>query len=162
MKHKTGLIIVAVVVIAAIGGVVAFSMANKDDDKSKSADHAMSQDEMEKMDHEESVTNADDKPATTTDPGTTGSSAAATTAVIISDYTFGPEVIKVKVGDTVTWTNQDDVQHDVVADEASGAAPHGPLLAKGKSYSFKFTKAGTYSYHCSPHPYMKGAVEVTE
>jgi amicyanin len=71
-------------------------------------------------------------------------------------------VIRVKAGDTVTWTNNDSVRHNVVADERSAAAPEGPLIADGKSYSFTFTKAGTYPYHCEPHPNMKGTVVVTD
>lgn len=82
------------------------------------------------------------------------------TAVEIKDYAFAPATIKVKVGDTVTWTNQDSVKHDITADDASEDAPKSQLLAKGESYSFTFTKAGTYSYFCTPHPYMKGKVIV--
>ena len=36
------------------------------------------------------------------------------------------------------------------------------LLAKVESYSWTFNTVGTYTYHCSPHPYMKGIVEVVE
>jgi amicyanin len=66
----------------------------------------------------------------------------------------------VKVGTKVTWTNQDSVGHDVVADTESPDAPKSDLLRKGESYSFTFNKAGTYTYYCSPHPYMKGTVIV--
>jgi amicyanin len=95
------------------------------------------------------------------DPGTTRD-AVATDKVGIENYTFTPQVIKVKVGTTVTWTNKDSVQHDVIADEASEDAPNGPLLKKDESYDFTFKKAGTYTYHCGPHPYMKGTVIVEE
>ncbi len=88
------------------------------------------------------------------------STAVATTAVQISNYMFAPMVTKVKVGDTVTWTNMDDVHHNVVADTASADAPNGPLIGRGETYSFKFTKAGTYTYHCLPHTYMHGTIIV--
>lgn len=81
--------------------------------------------------------------------------------VTISDYMFSPMTIRVKVGTKVTWTNQDSVHHSVTADTASKNAPNGPLFGKGESYSFTFNKAGTYSYHCMPHPYMHGTVIVT-
>jgi plastocyanin len=47
-----------------------------------------------------------------------------------------------------------------MADTMSADAPSSELLAKGESYSFTFKKAGTYTYHCTPHPYMKGTVVV--
>ena len=92
----------------------------------------------------------------TTDAG----QATATTEVKIEDYAYVPATIKVKAGDTVTWTNKDTVRHDVQSDVNSADAPSSSLLDKDESYSFKFTKAGTYTYHCSPHPYMKGTVIV--
>jgi amicyanin len=84
----------------------------------------------------------------------------ATNKVSISNFTFSPASIKVKVGDTVTWTNHDSIGHTVTADSPSSDAPASDTLVKGKSYSFTFTKAGTYTYHCEPHPYMKGTVTV--
>ena len=90
------------------------------------------------------------------------SSAVATTSVKISNFMFDPMVIKVKVGDNVTWTNMDSVHHTVTADVASADAPNGPLIGQGETYSFKFTKAGTYTFHCTPHSYMHGTVVVTE
>lgn len=88
------------------------------------------------------------------------SAAVSTTQVEIKDYAFGPATIKVKVGDTVTWTNQDSDRHDVVDDDSSADGPKSDLLSKGESYSFTFKKAGTFNYHCSPHPYMKAKVIV--
>jgi len=86
--------------------------------------------------------------------------AVATNSVTISNYTFSPAAITVKVGTTVTWTNQDSVGHTVTAD--SGTGPNSELIDQGKSYSYTFDKAGTFAYHCTPHPYMKGTVTVTE
>jgi len=93
---------------------------------------------------------------------TTSSTAIATNHVTIKDYMFSPAVVKVKVGATVTWTNQDSVSHTVTADTVSANAPSSMDIANGKSYSFTFKTAGTYSYHCFPHPYMHGTVEVTQ
>lgn len=87
-------------------------------------------------------------------------SAVATMSIDIKDYMFGPMVTKVKVGDTVTWTNKDAVHHNIVADTASADAPNGPLFGQNETFSFKFTKAGSFSYHCDPHPYMHGTVVV--
>ncbi len=84
-------------------------------------------------------------------------------AVNIQNYKFAPSPLKVKKGTTVTWTNKDIAKHNVEVDNGQPAGgPNGPLIGKGQSYSFTFNAVGTYSYHCSPHPYMKGVVEVTE
>lgn len=88
------------------------------------------------------------------------SKAVATSNVDIANYAFSPAVITVKAGTTVTWTNKDTVRHNVVAD--NGGKPDGPLLLQSQTYSYTFSKAGTYSYHCSPHPYMHGTVVVTD
>lgn len=82
--------------------------------------------------------------------------------VEIKEHAYTPETITVKVGTTVTWTNQDGVRHDVVATNSNSDGPNSELLAKGDSYSFTFNKVGTYDYYCTPHPYMKGKVVVTE
>ena len=87
---------------------------------------------------------------------------AAPDQVVIKDFAFGPKKITIKKGTKVTWTNQDDAKHDVAPDEKSEDFVASKLLAKGESYSFTFEKAGTYAYHCTPHPYMKATVEVTE
>ncbi|HSH55515.1 MAG TPA: cupredoxin family copper-binding protein [Candidatus Limnocylindrales bacterium] len=91
---------------------------------------------------------------------TSANQEVATKDVEIKGYAFTPAAIKVKVGDTVTWTNQDSVEHNVIATKADPAAPNGPLIGKGETYSFTFTKAGTYEYYCSPHPHMKGTIVV--
>lgn len=88
--------------------------------------------------------------------------ATATDAVAINNFAFGPKAVTVKVGMTVTWTNNDDVGHTVTADQESAEAPSSKTFNKGETYSFKFTKAGTYTYHCQPHPYMHGTVVVTQ
>ena len=80
-----------------------------------------------------------------------------THAVTIKGFAFGPSALTVKVGDTVVWTQEDSVQHNVVADDGSSS---GPLLAQGQTYSKIFTAKGTFAYHCSPHPSMKASVIV--
>ena len=92
-----------------------------------------------------------------------GSSSPETTAadkgpqVIMTNRAYDPQEITVKVGDTVTWVNQDAPKHDVVADNGEFKSS---LFDKGQSFSFTFTKAGTYPYHCSIHPGMTGTVVV--
>lgn len=96
---------------------------------------------------------------TTTAPAaaaTTAPAAGGGAAVTIVKFSFDPETITVPVGSTVTWTNQDlDTPHAIkFADGMSGT------LNQGASYSKTFSTAGTYTYQCGVHPYMKGTVIV--
>jgi plastocyanin len=95
--------------------------------------------------------------------GASASTAATTTAATainaatIKGFSFQPDVLKVKVGAKVTWTNDDTVAHTVTADTNSFASGN---LQPGGSFSFTFTRPGTYAYHCSIHPSMHGSVVV--
>jgi plastocyanin len=80
----------------------------------------------------------------------------------IKDFAFQKGSIKVKKGTEVKWTNQDSTKHDVTPDNDNEAFHASELLAQGESYSWKFDKVGMYNYFCSPHPYMKGMIEVVE
>ncbi|PKN02678.1 hypothetical protein CVU76_01405 [Candidatus Dojkabacteria bacterium HGW-Dojkabacteria-1] len=78
--------------------------------------------------------------------------------VTIRNYVYSPSTVVIKPGDTVTWTNQDSVQHDIAGDGDF----KGPLLRRGQTFSYTFTEVGTYDYICTPHPYMTGTVVVEE
>jgi len=77
--------------------------------------------------------------------------------VKIDNFTFGPEVLKVKTGQTVTWLNEDDIPHTVVA---TNHAFKSKALDTGDKYTFTFVKAGQYEYFCSLHPHMKATIIV--
>lgn len=79
------------------------------------------------------------------------------TSVQIQNYQFSPSTITVKAGDTVTWTNQDSVEHSATSDDGSFDTG---LMSQGKSGSVTFSKPGTYTYHCKIHPTMHGTVIV--
>ena len=87
-----------------------------------------------------------------------------TVEVNISEFAFAPTVIKIKIGDTVKWTNNDEAPHKVASNphpshtDLPGLVSEG--LFKGESYSFTFNKAGTFGYHCHFHPAMIGTVIV--
>jgi plastocyanin len=72
---------------------------------------------------------------------------------------FSSNPVKVKVGEIVTWINDDSGRHTVTSKD--GVFDSG-MMGKGQSFSFTFDKAGEYSYHCEPHPSMVGTVVVTE
>src|SRR5262249_36547034 len=76
-------------------------------------------------------------------------------------FTFDPASITVKVGTAVTWTNQSGVPHTVTSDAGAPTAFTSGTLGGSDTYSFTFTKAGTYHYHCNVHNYMHGTIVVT-
>ncbi|MGK4592614.1 cupredoxin domain-containing protein [Amycolatopsis sp. w19] len=84
---------------------------------------------------------------------------AATQQVMMQDYAYGPAALTVRAGDTVTWMQHDQAPHDVVTTSAP-VAFRSPQLSAGQSWSYTFTKPGTYSYYCSVHPDMRATVTV--
>jgi plastocyanin len=82
---------------------------------------------------------------------------AATAAVKIDNFVFGPQTITVPVGTTVTWTNSDDIPHTAVSTDGVFKSK---VMDTDEKFSYTFTKAGTYSYYCSIHPKMTGKVVV--
>ena len=83
--------------------------------------------------------------------------AGAPVAAKIANFAFGPPTITVHAGTAVTWTNSDDDPHTVVAD---AGAFKSKALDTGDTFTQTFSTPGTYSYHCSLHPYMVGKVVV--
>ena len=83
--------------------------------------------------------------------------AAASAGVTISDFQFAPGNVTVNVGETVTWSNNGPTGHSATA--TNGSFDTG-VLQKGSSGSHTFSQAGTFSYFCKPHPFMKGTIVV--
>ncbi len=84
---------------------------------------------------------------------------AATHAVSVGDGFFAAADLTVAVGDTVTWTNDDDSPHTVTA---GGGAFDSGNLEPGQQFSFTFTTPGTYAYVCAYHEEMTGTITVVE
>ena len=135
--------IIAIIAVAAL--IAAFVLTRPDDAGygSSSTSDSMSHD-----------TTASD----TTDTESDSEPVAANT-VDISNFAYDAETITVTKGTTVTWTNQDTVDHTVTGTDGG---PDSALLSKGQSYSYTFDEVGTFEYFCKPHPYMTGKVVVTE
>jgi plastocyanin len=77
--------------------------------------------------------------------------------VLIENLTFKPSRLTVENGTTVTWINNDAVDHTIVEDNelfSSGT------LMNGQNFSYTFTTSGTYNYFCSIHPDMRGKIIV--
>jgi plastocyanin len=81
----------------------------------------------------------------------------AAAEVKIDNFSFGPQMLTVPVGTTVTWTNRDDIPHTVVSTDGVFKSK---VRDTDEKFSYTFTKAGTYEYFCSVHPKMTGKIIV--
>jgi amicyanin len=82
---------------------------------------------------------------------------APNAAVKIDNFSFGPPTLTVPVGATVTWTNRDDIPHTAVSTDGVFKSK---VMDTDETFSYTFTKAGTYPYYCTVHPKMTGTVVV--
>lgn len=84
------------------------------------------------------------------------------TSAEVRQFAFRPAALQVPAGTTVTWTNQDAVQHSVT--HGSAGVPEGTfdsgLFGQGDVFSFTFADPGEYRYYCLRHPSMQGVVSV--
>ncbi len=83
---------------------------------------------------------------------------AAPAEVKIDNFSFSPARLTVSPGTTVKWTNRDDIPHTVVSDDKTTFKSK--VLDTDESFSFTFTKPGTYDYFCSVHPKMTAKIVV--
>jgi amicyanin len=82
---------------------------------------------------------------------------AATAEVKIDNFSFEPQTLTVTVGTKVTWTNRNDIPHTSVSTEGVWKSK---VMDTDETFSYTFTKAGTYPYFCTIHPKMTGKVVV--
>ena len=87
--------------------------------------------------------------ADTTDP--------TVVSATVEDNTWGP--VSAKVGDVITWTNGDGVPHSVALDDGSCAMTG--TIPGGGTKSLEFSVAGSFPFHCSVHPSMKGTIAIS-
>jgi plastocyanin len=105
---------------------------------------------------------------------------AANAQIRIADYKFIPDTVRVRVGQVIRWTNEDNIGHNVRFTAATDTGPAKPiknraelmamnrpkemyasaLFEKGESWTAKFDKAGKFAYICDPHPFMKAVIIV--
>lgn len=87
-----------------------------------------------------------------------GSAAIAGGAqVVVDNFSFAPASAAIPVGTTVTWTNHDDIPHNVVSTEQKFKSP---VVDTDETFSHTFDVPGTFKYYCSIHPRMTGQVVV--
>ena len=146
MKKSVAAVLVAVAAVLVIGFIVFAGQ-----DEAEAPGPAAGSASQEAADAPSESSTGDENPGSATPD-----------SIVIKDYAFAPATITVKAGTTVTWTNQDADRHDITPDQETADFKASELLARGESYSVTFTTPGTYTYYCSPHPYMTGTVEVVE
>ena len=83
-----------------------------------------------------------------------------TGTINIKNMMFTPSQITVAKGGTVTWTNNDNTTHTVIDDLSNVGGPASGDIPPGGTYSFTFTKTGSFQYHCQIHPSMRGTIVV--
>ena len=93
-------------------------------------------------------------PSTGSNNGTPISIVAGARALTTTAY--NPNPLTVSAGTTVTWTNNDTTTHTATSDNGTFNGSVGP----NQQFSFTFANKGTFTYHCSIHPGMKGTVVV--
>jgi manganese oxidase len=84
-------------------------------------------------------------------------------AVEIRTFQYREKAIEVPVGTRVLWTNRDQIEHTITsgAPDSTDAAFNARLAGPGATFSYTFTKAGTYRYFCDRHHFMRGEIRVT-
>ena len=99
--------------------------------------------------------------SSTSTPAASSSSSSSSGGVAIKmqNIAFDPKAVTVKVGQKVTWTNDDSVDHNVTSQ--SGETIKSQNFGKGATFSFTPTKAGTIKYVCTIHPGMDATLTVT-
>jgi plastocyanin len=86
----------------------------------------------------------------------TGKPASKTVSIVIDGAVFAPDVVTAQVGDTVSWTNKDIVDHTATATHDEWQV----LVKAGKSATLVLKKAGSFDYYCEFHPTMTGRLVV--
>lgn len=86
--------------------------------------------------------------------------AQQTVEVVIQNYRYQPQVVQIKVGDTVKWLNREKrTSHSVVFPPDQGGESE--RFFPDESWQRRFDVPGRFPYHCGPHPEMVGVVEVS-
>ncbi len=93
-----------------------------------------------------------------TPEGEQGSGGGATVTVDMVNTAFDPADLEVGVGDTVEWVNEDDFDHNVVAD--SGADFASDDFGKDGTFEWTAAEPGEVTYECTIHPGMTGTITV--
>ena len=105
-----------------------------------------------------SVPTASPTPMLPLTPGTPGTSVSIVMgASALTTTAYSPSPVRLALGSSVTWINNDNTAHTSTAD---GGAWNSAVIAPGRTFTRTFTTAGSFPYHCTIHPGMVGTIEV--
>lgn len=104
--------------------------------------------------------NSDNTDSKRSDESSSTESQVEPNTVLIKDFKFSTPNLTIKKGTTVTWKNKDTAKHDI--NFADSQLTDSELLGENETYSYTFDTVGEYSYSCTPHPFMKATITVTE
>ncbi|HZO72546.1 MAG TPA: plastocyanin/azurin family copper-binding protein [Ktedonobacteraceae bacterium] len=76
-------------------------------------------------------------------------------------FSFNPSTLTISVGTTVIWTNRTTTPHTITSDTGMFNSGLNDPIEAGFTFTYKFTKPGTYKYHCALHPTMTATITVT-
>jgi plastocyanin len=81
------------------------------------------------------------------------------------DKAFNPSLAHIKIGDTLTWTNNDGTVHTVTSGSSNDTSKQGkdfnsPLISPSGTFEHTFKEARNYDYFCRLHPWMIGQLIV--
>jgi len=83
-----------------------------------------------------------------------------TITVTVRDFEFSPAMVEIPRGSTVVWNFVGPSSHSTTADSASAEQWDSGIMRPSQVFSRQFNRIGTFSYHCTPHPFMHGTIVV--
>ena len=106
--------------------------------------------------------NSSSTPSSAAPASTAPAAGGSAASVSMKNIAFSPKTLTVNKGTTVTWTNDDSVNHDVT--KKSGPGPDfksgNGNISSGSTYKQTFDTPGTIQYVCTIHPGMAGTIVV--
>jgi len=90
--------------------------------------------------------------------GPLGAADKPAATVHMQNSAYAPDPVSIAVGQSVQFVNDDDMPHTVTANDKSFDSGN---MDAGKTWTYTFTKAGTFTYGCTYHAWMHGTVKVS-
>lgn len=91
-------------------------------------------------------------------PAASGECSGDAVVIRMADIKFDPQEATARAGQEICWPNEDEVEHDVVAE--SGATFKSKLYGKGETFTTTVEEPGRVEYICTVHPGMTGSIDV--